>query len=304
MNNKLLITSFLSLCILMSCSRDDDVIPVVPDPDPVEEIYYIPVVIHLLHLGEAIGEGTNLSTERIERQIEILNEDFRRKEGTRGFNDHPDGGDARIEFVLAKQNPDGKPVDGIERINIQKFDIPFNPTSVAQYNYWEPSHYINIWTAPLPEELVPCIVLGQATLPRIDLPGNDQLPILGPDEAEGILINSIHFGESNINCHARFGRTLTHEMGHYLGLLHPWHKNDCEYNDYCEDTPAVDKIVSGRTAFAGCEGEPVMIGNYMNWSDDEVMNIFTNDQIARMHYVLEQHPERNSLLTSPGLKEP
>lgn len=45
-------------------------------------------------------------------------------------------------------------------------------------------------------------------------------------------------------------------------------------------------------------------GNYMNYSDDEVMNIFTNDQIARMHYVLGHHPGRHALLSSPGLVEP
>ena len=111
----------------------------------------------------------------------------------------------------------------------------------------------------------------------------------------------MHFGESNIDCHARYGRTLTHEMGHYFGLLHTWAGNDCEFNDFCDDTPAVDAPVFGRNPYRGCEDEMVMIGNYMNFSDDDVMNIFTRDQVARMHYVLLNHTGRNSLMTSPAL---
>ncbi len=302
MKNSVLITFFLSIYILMSCSKEEDPTPIDPDPD--EKIYYLPLVVHVVHKGEAIGEGPNLSTERIKRQIEILNEDFRRKEGTRGFNDHPDGGDARIEFVLAKQNLEGQPTSGIERIDISMIDVPelgFNTTHFAQYNYWDSDRYINIWTVPLPE-LASCMVLGQSTGPDTDLPGIQHLSIPRPDEPEGMLINWSHFGESDLNCY-QYGRTLTHEMGHYLGVLHTWGGGNCEFNDYCEDTPAVDKPVYNKI-FIGCEVEPVMINNYMNFSDDDLMNMFTNDQIARMHYVLEQHPGRNSLLTSPGLKEP
>lgn len=274
--------------------------------DPAPNIYYLPIVVHVLHNGESIGEGPNLAFDQIERQIEILNEDFRRKEGTRGFNDDPRGGDARITFVLARQQPDGSPSDGVVRIDTSKFDVPnlgYHETNYAQFSYWPADQYINIWTTPLPLGLA-CLVLGQATGPDTDLPGTDLLSIPAPGEAEGILINWSHFGESNLDCQARFGRTLTHEMGHYLGLLHTWGGKDCEENDFCEDTPPVDDTVFGREPFAGCYGELVMIGNYMNYSDDDVMNIFTNDQIDRMHYVLENHRGRNALLYSPGLTAP
>lgn len=298
--------------ILVSCQNESTL----PDPvsEPCEEqpvsgcIRYLPVVVHVLHHGETIGSGANISTERIKRQIEILNEDFRRKKGTRGFNAHPNGGDAKIEFVLAKQDPNGEESAGIVRINMSSTDFPqlgYNTNHFSQYSYWDPNQYINIWTTPLHlDESLQCIVLGQATGPDTDLPGTHLLAIPGPGDAEGIIINTDHFGEVDIACHARFGRTLTHEMGHYLGLLHTWGGGDCEFNDYCDDTPAVDNPVFGSVAFTGCNGEEVMIGNYMNFSDDEVMNIFTNDQIARMNYVLENNPGRNSLLSSPGLSFP
>lgn len=298
---------FLLVLLLASYSCKEKSGITTPEiPDPGVDVISLPVVVHILHNGETIGDGPNLSAERIKRQIEILNEDFRRKPGTRGFNDHPDGGDAKIEFVLAKQTPDGGPTNGINRIDISSIDVPqlgYIPNHYAQYVYWNPSKYINVWTTPLPESLA-CTILGVSTGPEIDLPGIDLLLLPEPEGAEGILINWPHFGESDIDCDARYGRTLTHEMGHYLGLLHTWGTKDCETNDYIDDTPAVDREVSGSNPFTGCSGDPVMIENYMNFTADEVMNIFTKDQISRMHYVLENHQGRNALINSAMLEAP
>ncbi|MEP1095361.1 MAG: M43 family zinc metalloprotease [Cyclobacteriaceae bacterium] len=288
--------------VVISCSKDDD-----PSFPAIDEIIWIPIVVHVLHGGEEIGDGPNLSQERIEGQIRILNEDFRRKEGTRGFNTHPDGGDSKIEFVLARQDPNGEPTSGIVRIDTTGIDIDidlsYSQNFFSEYSYWNPEHYINIWTTPLPIE-VACLALGVSTGPVTDLPGGDHFLIPRDGDSDGILVNWAHFGESSIDCHARFGRTLTHEMGHYLGLLHTWGAMDCEFNDYCDDTPAVDDFVFGREAFAGCAGNQIMIGNYMNYSEDEVMNIFTNDQIERMRYVLQNSPRRKGLPTSKGLESP
>ena len=119
---KLLCFFFL---IQLACSKEE-VTPVPTSPGSPEEpkVYTLPVVVHVLHNGEEVGDGPNMSIERIERQIEILNEDFRRMEGTRGFNDHPEGGDAKIEFVLAKQDPDGNPTNGVVRKQMSFNEIP------------------------------------------------------------------------------------------------------------------------------------------------------------------------------------
>jgi hypothetical protein len=61
-------------------------------------VYYIPVVVHVIHNGEAVGTGTNVSFAAIQSQIDVLNEDFRKIFGSNGWNTHPDGSDTQIEF--------------------------------------------------------------------------------------------------------------------------------------------------------------------------------------------------------------
>ncbi|MEM7485824.1 MAG: M43 family zinc metalloprotease [Bacteroidota bacterium] len=281
--------------VLFACTKDDSTTKLYED-----DIFYLPVIVHVLHNGESIGEGGNLSSERIIHQITLLNNDYRRKIGTRGYNEHPNGGDSKIEFVLAQKDPDGNSIDGINRINLNSMKVEqmgYNQNHYAQYAYWNPNRYINIWLTPLPLE-ANCLVLGLSSGPKTDLPGTDLLAIPEEGDAEGILINTVHFGESDMECHANLGRTLTHELGHYLGLLHTWGNGVCSTNDYCLDTPAVDTPVFGRNSFLGCEEKMVMISNYMNFSDDEIMNVFTNDQIRRMHYVLKNHKGRHALLSS------
>ncbi len=306
----ILVTLVILLGVNSSCNETEGInnpeLPEVVHPEPEIDVVTLPIVVHIIHLGEPIGEGTNLSQERIERQIEILNSDFRRKEHTRGFNEHPDGADTKIEFVLAKQNPGRELSNGINRINRNQHSVEelgYNQNHYSQYVYWDHEKFINIWVTPLPDE-AECLVLGASTGPYTDLPGTEYLAIPGPEDADGILINWSHFGESDINCHARFGRTLTHEMGHFLGLLHPWGNKTCATNDFVEDTPAVVREVFGNSKFFGCTGEEVQIENYMNYTDDEVMNMFTKGQAERMHYVLKNNASRNALISSYTLQIP
>lgn len=291
------ITLLSFILVFLACKSENTTSPEIPDEKPISEIYTIPIVVHVLHLGEPIGEGTNLSDEQIESQIRVINEDFRRKENTRGFNNHPDGADAKIEFILAKKDPQGNSTNGIVRIDVLESGKPIqyhNFEYMASLSYWNPEHYLNVWTEPFADNLIG-LILGQATGPKTDLPGSDYFLKGEPESREGISINAAHFGESSIPSDYNLGRTLTHEIGHYLGVLHPWGTGKCATNDFCDDTPAVDKAVNPTC------GEAAMTGNYMNYATDKSMNIFTNDQVSRMRYVLENSPYRKSLLTSPGL---
>ncbi|MCB0279464.1 MAG: hypothetical protein KDD94_08185 [Calditrichaeota bacterium] len=287
----------LILLILLACDFNDE-----RKPDDNEKlIYRIPVVFHVIHHGEAIGVGANLSTLQIESQIRVLNEDFGRKAGTRGFNTHPDGADAAIEFELATIDPDGNPSSGIVRINADSLVNPVDPSFqfdyYAWYSYWDYENYLNIWTQPLPADLTD-IVLGKATGPATDLPGAQYLLKGEPLQAEGILVNAVHVGESNMNSEFNLGRTITHEVGHYLGLLHTWGSD--ANDDYCDDTPPVNSPVFAcpDPPPLALDGRPVMVGNYMNYTYDRCMNIFTKEQVARMRYVLENNRQALIQLTN------
>jgi len=266
-------------------------------------VFKVPVVVHILHQGEDIGEGYNFSVDRIKNQIRTLNEDYQRKENTPGFNTNPVGGDSRIEFILAQTDPQGNPTDGIVRVNIKSVKIPPSTGDIIQtcseYSFWNPDQYLNVWSMDL--GFHPAVVLGKARFPVTDLQGIPQDEL----DADGVLINASNFGDGATNNEPNYnlGRTLTHEIGHFFGLLHTFGDSCDQYSDFCDDTPPLEKATNGCPDVRplACDGSPAMIENYMDYSYDRCMNIFTNDQIARMHTVIENSPRRKSLLTSPAL---
>lgn len=272
------------------------------DPGVDLPLVTLPLVVHVVHNGEAVGSGTNLSDARIGAQIRILNEDYRRRPGTPGFNSHPDGADSRIEFALATVDPAGTPTSGINRVDASALDNPVPPDEGADfyawYGYWDPERYVNVWVMPRPESEQD-VVIGFATGPESDLPGLDFE--WDPDRPEGIFINAAHFGPSTLDSRFNRGRTLTHEMGHYLGLLHPWGDGVCEENDFVADTPPAARPILGCPPQIGCAGEPTQPENFMTFTPDSCRNLFTRGQVERMRYVLQNSPRRNGLPTSPAL---
>ena len=117
-------------------------------------IYRIPVIVHVVHNGESVGQGPNISSAQVQSQIDVLNEDFGRITGTNGFNEHPDGADTQIEFFLALTDPDGNTLaePGIDRLNGGREEWPKgvlqNPieNSLKPATIWDPERYFNIWT--------------------------------------------------------------------------------------------------------------------------------------------------------------
>jgi hypothetical protein len=143
------------------------------------DVYRIPVVVHVIHNGEAVGTGTNISDQRIQDQIAVLTEDFRRLPGTPGWNNHPRGADVKIGFVLAKRDPNGNPTTGIVRWNRNAYGWNAPPYTHAYMNgtikpttRWDPTRYLNIWVADLDGGL-----LSYAQFPDLSgllgMPGDD-----------------------------------------------------------------------------------------------------------------------------------
>jgi|GEM_PF-1949402 len=290
--------------------------------DSQQEVYVVPVVVHVIHNGEPIGEGSNIPAAQVRSQIEVLNQDFRRFNGDRDNTPEVFKGvaaDAQIEFRLALLGPDGSILDepGIHRFDGEKevWNDSQLDSDLKPITSWDPKLYMNIWVANLGNSL-----LGYASWPKAS--ENIGVPFEpGSDSQDGVVINNVVFG-SNFAGFGTFqkitdnrydrGRTTTHEVGHFFGLLHPWGiVGGCNDDDFCEDTPTT--ITDRDDVFSPCtfpdpdspnscvEDEddlPDMFQNFMDYTADACMNLFTMEQASRMSSTLENSPNRKDLLLS------
>ncbi|MDR4492268.1 MAG: zinc metalloprotease [Candidatus Nitrosocosmicus sp.] len=274
-------------------------------------IMTIPVVVHVVYNNEI----ENISEEQILSQINRLNKDFRRTnedivkvpEPWRNL-----AADTRIEFKLACKDPEGKPTRGITRTKTNRtvFDIPQNPndpepikfTSEGGRDAWDTTRYLNLWTCNLRSGL-----LGYAQFPA------------GPPSTDGVAISHWVFGDrgsvlspnSPFGNNFNLGRTATHEIGHYLNCYHLWGdegmmEDPCSGTDNVVDTPNQRFENTGKPSFPDntqrCNdtGEHgTMWMNYMDYTDDDSMYMFTVGQSVRMHATL--NTSRSSLLQSDVL---
>lgn len=274
--------------------------------------YQIPVVIHVIHKGEALGTGVNISDAQILSQLSVLNKDFNRL-NTDASSTPAEflgvAGSLEIEFILAKRNPEGVATTAINRKQGSKstWSISDNYELKSQ-SYWPAEDFLNIWVTDLSGGY-----LGYAQTPVSSLPGmenssNNRL-------TDGVVVDyrafgSIDDGPFNLDPQYNKGRTLTHEMAHFLGVRHIWgddegEANECGGTDYVDDTPNQAISTSGCPAHprATCSSND-MFQNYLDYTNDACMNLFTIGQIDRMVTVLENSPRRNSLTVSPALLDP
>lgn len=268
-------------------------------------IITIPVVVHVIHNGEPVGTAPNITDAQVESQITVMNNDYRRMANTPGFNTNPVGADVMIQFALAKVDPAGNPTNGINRVNLcqsswstNAIDATVKPTTI-----WDATSYLNMWSVKFSD----ATLLGYAQFPSgLGLPAG-LAGLGGAANTDGVVCNFATFGSVNYDDGTFLlappyneGRTMTHEVGHWLGLRHIWGDGNCSVDDYCADTPNAGvehygcEIGSDTCPAAGLD----MVQNYMDYSDDSCMNIFTIDQKARMITVMNNGTRRASLKTS------
>lgn len=263
----------------------------------------IPVVVHVIHSGQPEGSGTNISISQVEAQIKILNEDFRRlnPDANRTPAEFlPVAADSNIEFVLAKQDPSGLPTNGIVRVLGPKTSYsPDDATLIGQTSQWNPEEYLNIWVVSLVQPFI-----GYASFPISDLPGLNFAP--SSAITDGVTIDYRFFGTGGSAEPSYSGRTSTHEVGHYFGLRHIWGDGGCGVDDFVADTPLQDApntTCSPTVTKVSC-GNNNMIQNYMDYTPDPCMNLFTKGQVERFNVVLANSPRRVSLVNNRATLEP
>jgi hypothetical protein len=266
--------------------------------------YVIPVVVHVIHNGD--NDETNIPDEQIESQIRVLNADFNRQNAD--ANQTPAmfagvAGSLNIQFVLAKRTPEGIATNGIMRVQGPKTTWRASDNyQLKSLSYWPAEDYLNIWVCNLED------YLGYAQFPQTTLV--DGLENASTNRlTDGVVINYTAFGsieDGNFNLDTKYnkGRTTTHEVGHFFGLRHIWGDDDGDCGnegDYVSDTP--DQ--AGQTF--NCPSHPQsscsttkMFQNYLDYTNDGCMNLFTQGQADRMSIIIENSPRRKSLLESNG----
>ncbi|MEK6783252.1 MAG: M43 family zinc metalloprotease [Bacteroidota bacterium] len=262
----------------------------------------IPIIVHIIHNGESIGSGLNLSQAQVQAQIEVLNEDMRKKVGTPGFNDSAVGADIEIEFCLSPVDENGKPMSepGIDRFNGNKSSWTREEIegSLKSTTIWNPNLFYNIWTLKFGG--TSSNLLGYAQFPdQSGLSGLNETG--GPASTDGVVIQYTSFGSADkgnfpiMQAPYNKGRTLSHETGHWLGLRHIWGDGNCA-DDFVSDTPPQASSSSGCPIGRFSCGATNMVENYMDYTNDACMNIFTKGQKTRIQAVIELSPRRKSLI--------
>ena len=251
----------------------------------------IPVHVIVVHgNSENVGQGFNLDMERINSQIQVINDDFARTNADASNTPSVfDAAATEISFCLATIDPMGNPTDGVTRYATSNVNNNFEnyEDDVIEETIWPPTRYLNIYLAPDLDGL-----LGYASRPT---PGN--LPATNNDVVR-VLTSS--FGGAGYATEPAYdeGRTTTHEIGHWLGLRHVWGNGGCNSDDGFDDTPTQTGSNFGCPTHpsSSCNNDGDMFMNYMDYVNDNCMNSFSQEQADYMSFIVEG--TRTQLLNS------
>jgi hypothetical protein len=254
------------------------------------DIVTIPVVFHIVHNGDAVGSGENITEAQILSQIDALNQQFNFMDP--GIPTVPVPfqslvADCAIKFCLAKFDPDGNPTTGIIRHQYTNttwdsendIDNTLKPATI-----WDKNRYLNIWSVRMGGSLQSDGVLAYATF-----------PFFGAADEDGVVARYNVIGTTGtVMTQYNQGKSVTHEVGHWLGLLHTWGTGaGCgDQGDYISDTPDQDDLNFGCPTFpkvscAASAPNGDMFMNYMDYTLDDCRTMFSKGQSDRMRSILD-----------------
>jgi len=285
------------------------------------QVLTIPVVFHIVHLGEPIGEGTNISDEQILSCIENLNHRFRGDvEALAALTDEYDEyelslvKDGKIEFCLAARDPDNNPTDGIIRhdgsdliytnnfsgqtstayyaekgvTNGSQFDIPLQgiPDSIMKdWFSWPVDKYFNMYSvSEINDNDGGGGVQGFSYVGSLGTGANG-------DSYGPVCLYNVTGTVGNLKVGRELNSTWAHEIGHALDLYHTFgvsgdncdpETNPCSQGDQCPDTPPTSTNTGCSPTFAVCPD--AMLENYMDYTGEQCKTAFTQNQIERMRH--------------------
>ena len=248
----------------------------------------IPVVVHVLYSSAR----QNISDAQIHSQIDVLNRDYQKlNSDTANIPSYYSARAANCgyQFVLAGLDTNGRPTTGIvrKRTNITAFSIEddMKYSAAGGDNAWDRDRYLNVWVCNLQGT-----TLGYSSL------------VGGPKESDGIVVSYTAFGTTGTaTAPYNLGRTTTHEIGHWLNLIHVWGDAFCG-DDQVADTPPQSQATYGDPTgiILSCGNTPYgdMYMNYMDFTDDLGMHMFTFGQRDRMRTLFMPGGFRYAILSS------
>lgn len=251
----------------------------------------VPVIFHIV-----LANQSAVTDAQIQAQVDTLNKDYAGQNGDSvkiPSYFKPLFGKSGIRFRLAQRTPTGEVSNGIERVTTatKTFNIGDNTikyTALGGADAWNTTRYLNVWICSLSNG-----VLGYSTFPTDSIP-----------EEQGVVImySSLPGGTAT---GFNGGKTATHEIGHYFNLYHIWGDDNgaCTGTDFIDDTPNQGNSTSGcpggvETDNCSPVSPGIMYQNYMDYSGDDCLVMFTNQQVVRMETAASTY--RASLFTSNG----
>ena len=258
----------------------------------------IPVVVHVVY-SDSAGD---ISDAQIQSQITRLNLDYNKQNADTASIPSvwtATAANVNISFCLAVRDPNGMPTTGI--IRKRSTTTSWSTNDAVKYtaqggdDAWPADSYLNIWVCNL----------GGGLLGYSQFPG-------GAAATDGCVILNTGFGDrvGTVATPYNRGRTVTHEVGHWLNLYHPFQGGCNGGGDLCNDTPPTANATYGCSTFpllgTGCSttSPGIMFMNYMDYSDDACLYMFTNDQNTRVQAIFASGGPRAAIINSMGCIPP